>query len=274
MLCRLVTVTLVFVLASCSPGQPEQVQLRGLDGELLEAGEMQASDSPVTPAEDAIDETGPPAALAFADLDEDGWISPKFSQTLSVAGTNLTQYVYLSPYTKVPGEWTTTSCAAHAAFETAEDDATIEAGVYRATGDGIRSAGEEGTILHAHAVSFATMSDTVGETYLNIFRTCSAAELTVESDTRTIDTYGQLEVLTLSDPEDHRPLRVAYMKRANIVMFLVASVESDDEMIYDAFLDKAAEKLTGAVFEEEIGPDDFTPELLALEEELANSLGG
>lgn len=262
-----ITLVLLVMLAACAPSGPsEPVQLRGFDGEVLEDGEPITTDTIATTTTSAI------VASPVAAAPEDGWISPKFAQNLSVAGTNLTQYVFLSPYTQVPGDWTNGTCGARTSFVEAENDATIEAGVFRATNDGIRSQGAEGTILHANAVSFATLADTVGETYLDVFTTCTDDFTLDATEVRNIEGYGPVELVDVQIEDDHRVMRVGYMRRANIVMFLIATVDPADELIYDAFLDKAAEKLAAAVFEEEIGPNDFTPELLALEEELANTL--
>lgn len=264
---RCVVVAGILLTGCGSSEPPENLALRGLDGEVLEADEM--VDGPAgSGSTTSVAAVGGPNVDAT--IPQDGWISPEFAQKLSVPGTNMTQYVYFSPYTEGP-EFGDANCAAYSEFRNAEGNATVEAGVSRATNEAIRSGGLEGTVLHAHAISFATpaIAESVGEIYLDTYRTCRD-DRAVESVVRPVEAYGDINEIVIQE-DDGRPLRIAYMQRSNVVLVTLSVVAPEDAAIYQSFLDLAGERLMGQVFQDEVLPEDMDPALLALEEEIRNS---
>jgi len=129
----------------------------------------------------------------------------------------------------------------------------MDASVYRGTREMTVSGGDEGTLLHAHAISFDDSALVPGfaENLTDLYLQCATGASLAESLTYDIDGIGEIDVIHVYH-DDVRMYRFVVMTRANIMLGILAWVEDGDEVMFEQFVADAFERLNSAPFEDEI----------------------
>jgi len=257
-----VAVAALLFLAGCTNSAPVSNEpLRGWDGELVDSSEVSdwASDTPE--ALPLLDEQETPeiattAASTPEELPADGWINPDFTHRVTAAGTRLIGFGPVRWYTPKPPP-ANTPCPQIYSFSDAQQNATVDANVYRGTQEMTASGGADGTLLHAHAISFNDASLIPGyvDTYSEAFLLCESGGSSAELVSYDVDGVGPVDVIHVYD-NDVLAMRVAVTSRANIFLGVFGWVAEGDEAMYDEFLADALDRLNRALFEEEPVPDE------------------
>jgi len=237
---RIMAAALTALLFSgCGAKQAEP--LRGWDGEIVTVDEDGGSSIPIP-----IEEPEP----------EDGWLNPVLAHKVTAPGSRLLDIGRVQAYESFVPNFLV-GCESIARFSIAEETATVEAWIYRGTREVRASAGEDGTLLEAHAISFADpdLVEGYAQDLTNTFLMCGVHPYSAELVTHEIDDLGTVDVVHVF--EDGVPsFRSVALTRQNILLQITAIVDEEDEAMFDAFVTDASLRLNRAPFEDEFLAED------------------
>lgn len=254
------------ILSSCATTDSDTAvePLRGWDGDLADSAdsgdpELPPESLPLTDDHTSDSTTTEPDTPPQATSDEsDGWLNPKFVHQVTAPGSQLINFGRLDQYEIIPPP-AGLDCPALIPWVEGEQLATVDAVLVRGTrGVTAEAVGEDGTLLHAHAVSYTDPSQVpaIATAYADSFLECpneSASTTSVELELAGI---GRVDVLYV-DQTSATDFRIVVLHRSNLIVNIFAWVDGEDEQVFEAFVANAAERLMAARGEEEILPEDL-----------------
>lgn len=253
--------------------------LRGWDGDLAKsAGGDEPGSSPASlpladsaepgatdPAGDELDEANelevPTQPTPEAAEEPDGWLNPELVHKVTAPGSRLINFGRLAPYRIIPTP-EGVDCPTLNPYIDAEQLATVAAVTIRGTPGVIpETAGTEGTMMQAHAVSYADAAQlpAIAAAYEGSFLDCPndrASTTSVELELDGVDHVDHVDVLYVHQ-STAIDFRIVVLHRSNLLVTVLAWVDDDDEQIFEAFVHDAVDRLMDARSEDEILPEDL-----------------